>query len=143
MACHAPVKLVPAVPPTGFRAGPRDGDNGAMDRSAQLSDFLRSRRGRLQPADVGLPARPDGRRTSGLRRAELAVVAGISVDYYTRLEQGRAGNVSAQVLDALARALGLDELERAHLHALAQPPGSAAAERLALLSSWDPAPAAA
>ena len=76
-------------------------DNGNVERAAELRDFLRSRRARLEPPDVGLPWPAGQRRTSGLRRAELAAVAGVSVDYYTRLEQGRARNVSAQVLDAL------------------------------------------
>ncbi|MGX6606088.1 helix-turn-helix domain-containing protein [Micromonosporaceae bacterium Da 78-11] len=70
-----------------------------------MRDILRSRRARLQPPDVGLPARLDTRRTAGLRSAVVAVVAGISVDYYTRLEQSRATNVSIQVLDSLAREL--------------------------------------
>ncbi|OHV41923.1 helix-turn-helix transcriptional regulator [Pseudofrankia sp. EUN1h] len=92
-----------------------------MDRSAELRDFLRSRRARLSPADVGLPWRHDGRRVPGLRREEVAILAGVSVDYYTRLEQGRARNVSDQVLDALSAALRLDGLERDHLRLLARP----------------------
>jgi transcriptional regulator with XRE-family HTH domain len=118
-----------------------------MDRSAQLRDFLRSRRARLQPADLGLPARPDGRRTAGLRREEIAVAAGISVDYYIRLEQGRAGNVSTQVLDSLAQALRLDDLERTHLSTLVQPararssPPKASAAVRAMVTALDPTPA--
>lgn len=92
-----------------------------MDRSTELRDFLRSRRARLEPPDVGLPWRIGTRRIVGLRREELALAAGVSVDYYTRLEQGRAKNVSDQVLHALADALRLDDLERAHLHNLARP----------------------
>lgn len=88
-----------------------------MDR-AQLADFLRRSRSRLTPADVGLP---DGarRRTPGLRREEVAQLAGMSVDYYTRLEQARGPRPSAQLLGALARALRLTGDERDHLHHLA------------------------
>ncbi|MFE4551833.1 helix-turn-helix transcriptional regulator [Streptomyces sp. NPDC056785] len=90
------------------------------DRSA-LGTFLRSRRDRLTPAQAGIEAFPGARRVPGLRRDELAVAAGVSPDYYSRLEQGRQANVSTEVLDALARALRLDEVERAHLHDLAAP----------------------
>lgn len=83
-----------------------------------LGEFLRSRRRRVSPVDVGFPAGP-GRRTAGLRREEVAVLAGIGVSWLTRLEQGAAGGVSAEVLDALAAALRLDDAERAHLHHLA------------------------
>ncbi len=88
-----------------------------MDR-AQLADFLRRSRSRLTPADVGLP---DGarRRTPGLRREEVAQLAGMSVDYYTRLEQARGPRPSTQLLGALARALRLTGDERDHLHHLA------------------------
>ncbi|MFH8612935.1 helix-turn-helix transcriptional regulator [Streptomyces sp. NPDC018029] len=86
-----------------------------MDFRTELSAFLRSRRARLRPDDLGV--RPFGgrRRVPGLRREELADLAGVSVDYYVRLEQGRTHNVSDAVLDAVARALRLDEAERAHL----------------------------
>jgi transcriptional regulator with XRE-family HTH domain len=87
----------------------------------QLGSFLRTRRARVRPADVGLTAGA-GRRTPGLRREEVARLAGISVDYYTRLEQGRGPHPSRQVLSALARALRLDGDERAHLHHLAGEP---------------------
>ncbi|MDF5752282.1 helix-turn-helix transcriptional regulator [Spongiactinospora sp. TRM90649] len=84
-----------------------------MDRR-QLAEFLRSRRARVTPREVGLP---DGgrRRTPGLRRQEVAQLAGMSIDYYIRLEQGRGPNPSRQVLGALARALMLSADERAHL----------------------------
>ncbi|GAB3228435.1 helix-turn-helix transcriptional regulator [Glycomyces halotolerans] len=83
-----------------------------------LGRFLQARRARVSPADVGL--RDDARRrVPGLRREELALLAGVSVDYYTRLEQGRAKRPSDQVLDAVARALRLDESTREHLHRLA------------------------
>jgi len=88
-----------------------------MARKAELREFLRSRRARLQPETVGLPA-SGYRRVPGLRREELAVLAGVSVDYYTRLEQGRDLSPSDSVLDALARALRLEAVERAHLYAL-------------------------
>ncbi|MFC5752567.1 helix-turn-helix transcriptional regulator [Actinomadura rugatobispora] len=96
-----------------------------MDKRAELSEFLRSRRARLQPEDVGI--RPFGgrRRVPGLRREELAQLAGVSVDYYVRLEQGRTRNVSEEVLDAVARALRLDHDERAHLRNLARPKATA------------------
>jgi transcriptional regulator with XRE-family HTH domain len=83
-----------------------------------LARFLRSRRESVAPADVGLPTGPR-RRTPGLRRAELATLAGISVDYLVRLEQGRDTRPSAQVLAAIADALHLDEEDRGHLRLLA------------------------
>ncbi|MFI8205488.1 helix-turn-helix transcriptional regulator [Streptomyces sp. NPDC085937] len=90
------------------------------DRAA-LGAFLRSRRDRLTPSQAGIEPFPGARRVPGLRRDELAVAAGVSPDYYSRLEQGRQANVSAGVLEALARALRLDEVERAHLRDLAAP----------------------
>jgi transcriptional regulator with XRE-family HTH domain len=84
-----------------------------------MAEFLRIRRGRIGPADVGLPTGPGARRTPGLRREELAALAGVSVDYYTRIEQGRETAPSDAVLDALARALRLTDDEHAHLLALA------------------------
>jgi transcriptional regulator with XRE-family HTH domain len=90
----------------------------------ELRAFLRSRRARVAPADVGLDPGPGPRRVPGLRREELARLAGVSVDYYTRLEQGRDLNVSADVLGAVAAALGLREDERAHLFDLARPTGA-------------------
>lgn len=94
-----------------------------IDRAA-LGTFLRSRRDRLSPAQAGTTAFPGPRRVPGLRKEELAVLAGISPDYYSRLEQGRHAGVSRSVLDALARALRLDETEYAHLLDLAAPTGS-------------------
>jgi transcriptional regulator with XRE-family HTH domain len=90
-----------------------------IDPHAEFGAFLRSRRARLRPADVGLPASGRHRRVPGLRREELAQLAGVSVAYLTRLEQGRGHNVSAEVLDALARALRLTDAEHAHLTHLA------------------------
>lgn len=92
-----------------------------MDQRAELSEFLRSRRGRLQPQEVGLPQLGRHRRVPGLRREELAQLAGVSVAYYTRLEQGNGRNVSTEVLDAIARALRLTDVERDHLTHLAKP----------------------
>ncbi|MBB6346719.1 helix-turn-helix domain-containing protein [Nonomuraea muscovyensis] len=93
-----------------------------MKREVELSEFLKSRRARLRPEDVGVPYPAGGtRRVRGLRREELALLAGVSVTHYTRLEQGRGQNVSAQVLDAIADVLRLTGDERAYLHALAHP----------------------
>nr|ADK54880.1 transcriptional regulator [uncultured soil bacterium] len=86
----------------------------------ELGDFLRTRRARLQPEEVGL-ASYGARRVPGLRREELAQLAGVSVTYYTRLEQGQSQNASDDVLDAIARALRLDDDETAHLRNLARP----------------------
>jgi transcriptional regulator with XRE-family HTH domain len=85
-----------------------------------LGEFLRNRRGRIGPAEVGLPAGTTRRQTPGLRREELAALAGVSIDYYIRLEQGRDTNPGAAILDALASALRLDSDEREHLHSLAR-----------------------
>jgi transcriptional regulator with XRE-family HTH domain len=87
----------------------------------ELREFLRSRRARLAPEAVGLDPGPGHRRVPGLRREELAQLAGVSVDYYVRLEQGRNTSVSTSVLDAIARALRLDDHETAHLFDLARP----------------------
>ncbi len=92
-----------------------------LDSRAELSEFLRTRRARLQPADVGLPDFGRHRRVPGLRREELAQLAGVSVAYYTRLEQGNGRNVSGEVLDAIARALRLTDAEHSHLTHLARP----------------------
>ncbi len=95
----------------------------------ELREFLRLRRARLTPETVGLDPGDGHRRVPGLRREELARLAGVSVDYYVRLEQGRNASVSASVLDAIARALQLDEHERAHLFDLAKPATAAARRR--------------
>ncbi|MER5604115.1 helix-turn-helix transcriptional regulator [Streptomyces sp. NPDC002265] len=101
--------------------GPLEPGGAALDRRAELSEFLRSRRARLKPQDVGLPDFGRHRRVPGLRREELAQLAGVSVAYYTRLEQGNGQNVSAEVLDSIARALRLTGAEHAHLTHLAKP----------------------
>jgi len=90
-----------------------------------MRDFLTSRRARLTPAQAGLPVYGQNRRVPGLRREEVALLAGVSVDYYVRLERGNARGVSDGVLEALARALRLDEAERAHLFDLAHACGGA------------------
>ncbi|NEY31092.1 helix-turn-helix domain-containing protein [Streptomyces sp. PRKS01-65] len=89
-----------------------------------LGTFLKTRRDRVTPADVGLRVYGTARRVPGLRREELAQLAGVSAGYYTRLEQGQAGTASRQVLDALARVLRLDAVETAHLHNLARQPAA-------------------
>src|ERR1039458_10636634 len=91
-----------------------------MDTRSQIREFLTSRRARITPDQVSLPVYGNNRRFPGLRREEVAMLAGVSVDYYTRLERGNAGGVSDSVLDALARALQLDEAERSHLFHLAR-----------------------
>src|SRR5258708_3665992 len=95
----------------------------AVERRTELAAFLRSRRERIGPEDVGLPP-GHRRRTSGLRREEVAQLAGVGVTWYTWLEQGRPINASTQVLDAIARTLKLDPVERSHLFRLANLPGS-------------------
>ncbi|MEQ8146988.1 helix-turn-helix domain-containing protein [Streptomyces sp. OP7] len=100
---------------------PAAAPGGGLDPRAELSEFLRTRRARLKPEDVGLPDVGRRRRVPGLRREELAQLAGVSVAYYTRLEQGNGRNVSVEVLDAIARALRLNDAEQAHLANLARP----------------------
>lgn len=90
-----------------------------MDSRRQLGEFLQTKRSQLRPEDVGVVTYGDRRRVPGLRREELALLAGVSASYYSRLEQGHAPNASPDVLDALARALHLDDAERRHLHELA------------------------
>ncbi|MEU1194404.1 helix-turn-helix transcriptional regulator [Streptomyces sp. NPDC005859] len=92
-----------------------------LKSSAELSEFLRTRRARLKPEDVGLRSFGRYRRVPGLRREELAQLAGVSVAYYTRLEQGNGRHVSAEILDAIGRALRLSDAEHAHLTHLAKP----------------------
>ncbi|GLY82498.1 helix-turn-helix domain-containing protein [Actinoallomurus iriomotensis] len=96
-----------------------------MDRTSEIAGFLRSRRARITPDRAGLPADARPRRVPGLRRDEVARLAGISTEYYTRLERGRAANPSPEVLNALARALELDEAEREHLTDLCSRPAPA------------------
>ncbi|MGC5168769.1 helix-turn-helix transcriptional regulator [Luteimicrobium sp. DT211] len=119
-------------------------------RRAELRDFLRTRRARVSPADVGLPD-AGRRRTPGLRREEVAVLAGVGASWYQWLEQGRDIQVSPQVLDAVARVLLLSSAERRHLYALAglNPPAAevdgdargVGEGLMRLLDSWLPYPA--
>ncbi|MDT0318388.1 helix-turn-helix transcriptional regulator [Streptomyces millisiae] len=118
-------------------------------RRAELREFLRSRRARVSPGDVGLPAGGGRRRTPGLRREEVAVLAGVGVSWYTWLEQGRDIRVSAEVVDAIARALLLAPAERAHLYRLvgltppqvvAGPSVPAPPQVRRLLDAWSPRP---
>jgi transcriptional regulator with XRE-family HTH domain len=118
-------------------------------RRAELAAFLRSRRERISPADAGLPPGPR-RRTPGLRREEVAQLAGVGVTWYTWLEQGRPINASVQVLDAIARTLRLDAAEREHLYRLGDVPqvppvavgGHLDPEVQTILDHLDPLPAA-
>ncbi|MFI5606548.1 helix-turn-helix domain-containing protein [Amycolatopsis sp. NPDC051903] len=115
-----------------------------------IGEYLRARREQVRPEDAGIVVNSH-RRVPGLRRDELALRAGISTEYYTRLEQGRDRNPSAQVLDAVARALGLDREATAHLHDLADPaprrrrdPGRSEQVRPSvarLIGSWELTPA--
>ena len=117
-------------------------------RRDELAAFLRARRERVTPADVGLPPGPR-RRTPGLRREEVAQLAGVGVTWYTWLEQGRPINASVQVLDAIASVLRLGSSERWHLYRLAELPGVptprssdiVSGEVVAVLDALDPSPA--
>ncbi|MFD6221613.1 helix-turn-helix transcriptional regulator [Nocardia asteroides] len=118
-------------------------------RREELRDFLRSRRARVRPGDVGLPE-VGRRRTPGLRREEVAMLAGVGVSWYTWLEQGRDITVSGEVLDAVAGVLRLSGPERAHLYLLAglNPPAASAVagtvvtpEIRELLDGWERGPA--
>src|SRR6478609_8000649 len=91
-----------------------------MDNRSEVKEFLTTRRARITPDVAGLPAVGGNRRVPGLRREEVALLSGMSVDYYTRLERGDLSGVSHGVLDALARALHLDDAETAHPHNLAR-----------------------
>ena len=103
---------VPAPAATGVSA--------PADARAEIKDFLTTRRAKVTPQMAGLPVVGGNRRVPGLRREEVAMLAGVSVDYYTRLERGRAAGASEEVLDALASALLLDDAERQHLFDLAR-----------------------
>ncbi|MFL5853724.1 MAG: helix-turn-helix domain-containing protein, partial [Solirubrobacteraceae bacterium] len=99
-----------------------------METRTEIREFLTSRRAKITPDQAGLTAYGP-RRVPGLRREEVAVLAGVSVPYYTRLERGDLSGVSEGVLDALARALQLDDAERAHLFDLARAAGPTASRR--------------
>ena len=93
-----------------------------LDAVSELGDFLKSKRAAIAPESVGLPAVGNPRRVAGLRREEVAQLAAMSVDHYTRLEQGRVTTASDSVLNGIATALRLTDAERSYLHILAQPP---------------------
>jgi transcriptional regulator with XRE-family HTH domain len=100
-----------------------------MDNKDGVREFLASRRAKLTPEQAGLPIYGTNRRVKGLRREEVAMLAGISVEYYTRLERGNTHGVSDDVLEGIARALHLDEAERAHLFDLVRAATTANAPR--------------
>jgi transcriptional regulator with XRE-family HTH domain len=100
-----------------------------LDLRNEIREFLSSRRARITPDQAGLPAYGGNRRVKGLRREEVAMLAGVSVDYYVRMERGTLAGASEGVLNALASALHLDEAERDHLHALARASGTPATRR--------------
>ena len=127
-------EIGPAVPGSGETTC-TVGARGSVDEmETTIGEFLRSRRDRITPGEVGLPRGATGRRVPGLRREEVALLAGVSPDYYIRLEQGRTAHVSDQVLDAVANALSFSDVETEHLRNLARPKhgdvGSRAAARM-------------
>ena len=124
--------------PSPGRAGYPD----LVDAKSEIREFLTSRRAKLTPDEVGLTSYGP-RRVPGLRREEVAVLAGVSVPYYTRLERGNLSGVSESVLEALARALQLDEAERAHLFDLARAAQPATPARRRPTKGTDPAQRAA
>ncbi|TJZ98241.1 helix-turn-helix transcriptional regulator [Actinacidiphila oryziradicis] len=91
-----------------------------MSTESDIREFLASRRAKITPQQAGLPAYGGNRRVPGLRREEVALLAGVSIDYYVRLERGHIAGASEEVLDAVANALQLDDAERAHLYDLAR-----------------------
>lgn len=102
---------------------------GTTDLRDQIRDFLSTRRARITPEQAGLPAYGGNRRVKGLRREEVAMLAGVSVDYYVRMERGSLSGASEGVLEALAKALQLDEAEHTHLLALARESGASSTRR--------------
>jgi transcriptional regulator with XRE-family HTH domain len=122
-----------------------------MPRENLVGEYLRARRELIRPEDIGIAEAGGRRRVQGLRREEVAMFAGVSADYYIRLEQGRDQHPSSQVLDALARALQLDDGATVYLHRLAAPPmrRRRRADRpervpagiLQLIASWGETPA--
>ncbi|MEP7764234.1 helix-turn-helix transcriptional regulator [Sanguibacter sp. 25GB23B1] len=113
-----------------------------MDNKAEVRDFLTSRRAKLTPRDVGMPD-VGQRRVPGLRRGEVAALAGVSIEYYSKLERGALSGVSTSVLDAISRALQLEEAERAHLFHLAQDADGTSAilrPRRRTRRAWTPTP---
>jgi transcriptional regulator with XRE-family HTH domain len=130
----APAAAAPATVPTTVQPEPVPAASPDASRREELASFLRSRRERIRPEEAGLP--PGGRRrTPGLRREEVAQLAGVGVTWYTWLEQGRDINVSAQVVDAIARTLRLDRFEWAHLSLLAGTSTAPAPDKCAAMSA--------
>src|SRR3954454_3611747 len=117
-------QCLPAPPTAAYR-----GLVSKPDLNAEIRDFLSTRRARITPEQAGLPAYGGNRRVKGLRREEVAMLAGVSVDYYVRMERGGLAGASESVLNALAAALRLDEAERAHLFALAREGGAYGTQR--------------
>src|SRR3954454_15224011 len=117
-------QCLPAGSPAAYR-----GVVSKADLNAEIRDFLSTRRARITPEQAGLPAFGGDRRVKGLRGEEVAMLAGVSVDYYVRMERGGLGGASESVLDALADALSLDEAERTHLYALARESGARGGQR--------------
>ncbi|WP_370616965.1 helix-turn-helix transcriptional regulator [Mumia sp. Pv 4-285] len=101
----------------------------SMDLRGEIREFLSTRRARITPEQAGLPAYGGNRRVKGLRREEVAMLAGVSVDYYVRMERGSLAGASESVLDALASALQLDDAERDHLYDLARESGTSTRRR--------------
>lgn len=130
-ASGTPEPGVPGVPGTGGTS--HEGCSGrtveGMDLKAETAEFLASRRARITPDKAGLPAYGGNRRVPGLRREEVAMLAGVSVDYYTRLERGNLRGVSEGVLESLAEALQLDDAERSHLFDLSRSANASGAAR--------------
>ena len=119
-----------------------------MEHRAELAEFLRTRRESVAPEQVGLPRGAGHRRTPGLRREEVALLAGVSITWYTWLEQGRRINASPDVMSAIGRALRLDDAGIEHLRGLAQTspspvaaPQEAPSALVRLIESMEPAPA--
>jgi transcriptional regulator with XRE-family HTH domain len=106
--------------------------------SKDISEFLTSRRAKVTPELAGLPVYGRNRRVTGLRREEVALLAGISVEYYTRLERGSATGISESVLDGVATALRLDDAEREHYQLPARRPSAYRPWRPALRADVDP-----
>lgn len=144
--------LVEKPPSSGDGGG--NGRNPALAgdderRRAELADFLRKRRASLQPEEIGLPAAEGRRRTPGLRREEVSIVAGVGSTWYTWLEQGRDVRASVDVLEAIARAMRMSDAERAHLLLLGRgtgappspPPEQASPALRRLIAGLDPHPA--
>src|SRR4051812_32145828 len=122
---------VSADPGTGRTSHPWQSGSrlDVVDTKDEIREFLTSRRARITPQQAGLPVFGGTRRVPGLRREEAAMLAGVSVDYYTKMERGDLRGVSEGVLDALARGLRLDDAERAHLFDLARASGPTAPAR--------------